>query len=158
MGRLKIEDKEELDKQIENGLITCKTCKVRRELGYFGRQKYTNADGSITWSYKVKKCKCCTSPRGELVRPHSYTTKSILRAPKKVKLESSVMLSKECKKFLQRLIYMRGYIDQIEAFQLVDHHINTFGYVERLIINTEEELSVMFEELLSIYYKEQSKI
>jgi hypothetical protein len=53
---------------------------------------------------------------------------------------------------------MRGYIEPLEGLILVHYHLETFGYVERLIINTEEELSVMFEELLGIYYKEQSKI
>ena len=52
---------------------------------------------------------------------------------------------------------MRYYIDSIEAFKLVHYHINTFGHLERLIVNTEEELTIMFTELLEVYKKEKVK-
>jgi hypothetical protein len=52
---------------------------------------------------------------------------------------------------------MRGYIDQVQAFQLAHYHIETFGFVERLIVNTELELTTMFRELLEVYKREEIK-
>lgn len=153
MGRLKKEDREIYNKQVEEGFLTCKTCKEIRELKYFGRQKYRQPNGISTFVYKVSKCKICKSPKGENMKPHSYVEKGEIKKPKLLKAKMNAILSPECRKFIKRLIMMRGYIDSVEAFQLVDHHLNTFGYNERLITDTEQELIIMFQELLEIYYK-----
>jgi len=50
---------------------------------------------------------------------------------------------------------MKGYIDSVEAFKLVHHHIETFGFVERLILDIETELTLMFTELLSVYKRDK---
>lgn len=153
MGRLKKEDREIYNKQVEEGFLTCKKCNKTRELGYFGRQKYKQPDGTYTFVYKVSKCKVCASPRGEDVKPHSYTQKCILKKPKLLKAKMNAILSPDCRKFIKRLILMKGYIDSVEAFQLVHYHLETFDYNERLITDTEQELTIMFQELLEIYYK-----
>lgn len=155
MGRLLKVEKLKQDKEIEQGFLTCKKCKVRRELYYFGRQKSRKPDGTVTFSYKVNSCKCCNSPKGELVRPHSYVIKSDIRAPKKLKGAKQHKLSPEAKEFIKRVIYMRGYIDTLEAFKLTHYHIETFGHNDRLIVDTELEMTTMFIELLNIYKREE---
>lgn len=155
MVRLKLEVKERIRKEIEQGVITCSSCGVTRELVYFGKQKYVGKNGEVTFSYKYTKCKVCTSPKGEEMKPHSVRSK--IKASKEKFSNSNISMSPECKEFIKRVIFMKGYIDVIEAYKLVHYHIETFGYIERLILNTEEELHTMFVELLNVF-KEREKI
>lgn len=136
----------ERNKEIETGFLTCKTCLEKRELTLFHREIKTDRI-----YYKIKRCKICSL--GKLPRLHKSTFIDALREPKKIKLRKNDRLSPEAKEFIKRVIYMRGYIDSIEAFKLAHYHIETFGYIERLILDTEKELTIMFTELLDLYYK-----
>lgn len=150
MSRLNKELTEKKLKDIESGYLTCDTCNTKRELQYFSRQRFDNR-----WLYKTKKCKFCIT--GREVKVNKFTLTGKVNKHKPIKVKSNVRLSPEVKEFIKRVIYMKGYIDQLEAFQLVDHHISTFGPLERLIINIEEELTIMFIELLKVYKKEKNK-
>jgi hypothetical protein len=155
MARLKLEVKERIKKELEQGVITCLSCGVTREVIYFGRQKYVGKNGEVTFSYKYTKCKICTSPKGEEMKPHSVRNK--IKTSNKKFNSLSISISPECKEFIKRVIFMKGYIDVIEAYKLVHYHIETFGYIERLILNIEDELHIMFVELLNVF-KERENI
>ena len=146
MSRLGKELELEKDKQIESGFLMCKNCNTLKPLHYFNRQVKTNKI-----YYKNKKCKLCQT--GKEPKLHKNVLLGEIRAPKQLKIKNDIILSLEAKEFIKRVIYMRGYVDQVEAFKLVDHHISTFGYNERLILDTEKELTLMFQELLQVYYK-----
>ncbi len=150
MSRLNKELTEKKLKDIETGYLTCDNCNTKKELQYFSRQRFQNR-----WLYKTKKCKFCAT--GREVKVNKYSITGEINKHKPIKVKSNVRLSPEVKEFIKRVIYMKGYIDQLEAFQLVDHHINTFGPLERLIIDIEEELTIMFIELLEVYKREQVK-
>lgn len=146
MSRLNKELTEQKLRDIETGYLTCDTCNTKRELHYFSRQRFGDR-----WLYKTKKCKFCATGREVKVTKYSLTGE--INKHKPIKPKNSVRLSTEVKEFIRRVIFMKGYIDQVQAFQLVNHHINTFGYIERLILDIELELTTMFIELLDLYYK-----
>lgn len=148
--RLGIKKEKEKEQQIATGYLTCKTCLEKRELYLFNRQIKDNKT-----YFKNKKCKICLT--GRIPKPNKNTLLGITKTPRALKIKKNVILSLEAKDFIKRVIFMKGYIDSVEAFQLVDHHINTFGYVERLIIDTELELTTMFIELLEVYKREENK-
>jgi hypothetical protein len=138
-------DKElEKEKQIESGFLMCKNCNTLKPLYYFGRQKKDDKT-----YYKDNKCKVCLT--GREPKLYKTTLEGEIRAPKQLKIKSDMRLSPEAKDFVKRVIYMKGYIDSVEAFKLVHYHIETFGYNERLILDTELELTIMFKELLEVY-------
>lgn len=140
-------DKElEKEKQIESGFLMCRNCNTLKPLYYFNRQK---KDNKIY--YKNNKCKLCVT--GKEPKPYKTTLEDKIRTPKTFTIKKSMTLSPEAKKFIKRVIMMRGYIDSVEAYKLAHYHIETFDYVERLITNTELELTTMFKELLEVYYK-----
>jgi hypothetical protein len=144
-------DKElEKEKQIESGLLVCRNCNTLKPLYYFSRLR---KDDKIY--YRNNKCKLCIT--GREPKLNKTVLEGEIRAPKQLKIKSDIRLSLEAKEFVRRVIYMRGYIDSVEAFKLVHHHIETFGFVERLIINTELELTTMFRELLEVYKREEIK-
>jgi hypothetical protein len=144
-------DKElEKDKQIESGFLMCKNCNTLKPLYYFNKQK---KDDKIY--YRNNKCKVCKT--GREPKLYKTTLEGEIRAPKQLKIKSDIRLSLEAKEFVRRVIYMRGYIDQVEAFKLVHYHIETFGYIERLILDTELELNTMFIELLEVYKRGKNK-
>ena len=145
--RLGLEKELEKEEQIKTGYLICKTCLLSRELYLFNRQIKSNKT-----YYKNKKCKICAT--GKIPKVYKTTLEGKIREPKLLKIKSNITLSLDAKEFVKRVIYMRGYVDSVEAFQLVDHHINTFGYVDRLIISTELELTTMFIELLEVYKKD----
>lgn len=150
MARLGIKKEKEKEQQIATGYLTCKTCFKERELYLFNRQIKDNKT-----YYKNKKCKICLT--GRIPKPNKNTLLGITKTPRALKIKKNVILSLEAKDFVKRVIFMKGYIDQVEAFQLVDHHINTFGYVDRLIISTELELTTMFLELLEVYNRDKKE-
>lgn len=150
MSRLNKELTEKKLRDIETGYLTCETCSTKRELHYFSRQRFDNR-----WLYKTKKCKFCVT--GREVKVSKYTLTGEVNKHKPIKIKNSVRLSPEVKEFIKRVIYMKGYIDSVEAFKLVHYHINTFGPLERLIIDIEEEMTIMFIELLEVYKREQVK-
>ena len=138
-------------KQIETGFLICKTCNQSRELILFHRE----IKGDKIY-HKIKKCKICIA--GKYPNLHKSTLTDTLREPKRIKVKKSNILSPEAKEFIKRVIFMRGYIDSVEAFKLVHYHIETFGYIERLILDVEKELTTMFTELLDLYYKGSKSI
>lgn len=150
MARLGIKKEKEKEKQIATGYLTCKTCLEKRELYLFNRQIKDNKT-----YYKNKKCKICLT--GRIPKPNKNTLLSITKTHRALKIKKNVILSLEAKDFIKRVIFMKGYIDSVEAFKLVDHHINTFGYVERLILDTELELRTMFIELLEVYKRDKKE-
>jgi hypothetical protein len=150
MSRLNKELTEQKLRDIETGYLTCDTCNTKKELQYFSRQRFQNR-----WLYKTKKCKFCAT--GREVKVNKFTLTGEVNKHKPIKVKSNVRITPEVKEFIKRVIYMRYYIDSIEAFKLVHYHINTFGHLERLIVNTEEELTIMFTELLEVYKKEKVK-
>jgi|LakMenE01Jun11ns_1017448.scaffolds.fasta_scaffold9711001_2 hypothetical protein len=150
MSRLNKELTEKKLKDIESGYLICDTCNTKRELQYFSRQRFDNR-----WLYKTKKCKFCIT--GREVKVNKFTLTGKVNKHKPIKVKSNVRLSPEVKEFIKRVIYMKGYIDSVEAFKLVHYHINTFGPLERLIINIEEELTIMFIELLEVYKRGKKK-
>lgn len=128
--------------EIESGYLTCRTCNIKRELYNFTREvKY-----GFKIYYKDKRCKICITGRNP---------KSI--APKTLKIDEHIKLSKDTKEFIKRVIKQRYYIDSIDTFKLAHHHINTFGHFDRLILDIELELTTMFKELLSIYKREEKE-
>ena len=150
MSRLNKELTEQKLRDIESGYLTCDSCNTKKELQYFSRQRFQNR-----WLYKTKKCKFCAT--GREVKVNKFTLTGEVNKHKPIKVKSNVRITPEVKEFIKRVIYMRYYIDSIEAFKLVHYHINTFGHLERLIVNTEEELTIMFTELLEVYKKEKVK-
>jgi len=142
--RLGIEKEKEKEKQIATGYLTCKTCLEKKELYYFTR---VAKDNKVY--YQDRKCKKCYN--GREIKINKTLLDSKIKNHKQIKIKSNVRLSLEVINFVKRVIFMKGYIDSVEAFKLVHYHINTFGYVERLFLNTELELSVMFKELLQVY-------
>lgn len=147
MSRLNKELTEKKLRDIETGYLTCDTCNTKRELHYFSRQRFGDR-----WLYKTKKCKFCAT--GREVKVNKYSITGEINKHKPIKPKNSVRLSPDIKEFIKRVICMRYYIDSIEAFKLAHYHINTFGHLERLIVNTEEELTIMFQELLEVYKRE----
>jgi len=142
--RLGIEKEKEKEKQIATGYLTCKTCLEKKELYYFTR---VAKDNKVY--YQDRKCKKCYN--GREIKINKTLLDSKIKNHKQIKIKSNVRLSLEVINFVKRVIFMKGYIDSVEAFKLVHYHINTFGYVERLFLNTELELSIMFKELLQVY-------
>jgi hypothetical protein len=132
------------DNEIASGYLTCKTCNEKRELYLFHRQIKTNKT-----YYKDKKCKICIT--GKEPKLYKTTLEGKIRAPKTFIIKNNIRLSPDAKQFIKRVIIMKGYIDSIEAYKLAHYHIETFGYIERLIVDTELELSVMFKELLEVF-------
>jgi hypothetical protein len=145
--RLGKEKELEKEKQIESGLLVCRNCNTLKPLYYFSRLR---KDDKIY--YRNNKCKLCIT--GREPKLNKTVLEGEIRAPKQLKIKSDIRLSLEAKEFIKRVIYMRGYIDQVQAFQLAHYHIETFGFVERLIVNTELELTTMFRELLEVYKRE----
>jgi hypothetical protein len=150
MSRLNKELTEKKLKDIESGYLICDTCNTKRELQYFSRQRFDNR-----WLYKTKKCKFCIT--GREVKVNKFTLTGKVNKHKPIKVKSNVRLSPEVKEFIKRVIYMKGYIDSVEAFKLVHYHINTFGNIERLIVDIEEEMIIMFIELLEVYKRGKKK-
>jgi hypothetical protein len=148
--RLGKEKELEKEKQIESGLLVCRNCNTLKPLYYFNKQM---KDDKIY--YRNNKCKVCKT--GREPKLNKTTLEGEIRAPKQLKIKSDIRLSLEAKEFVRRVIYMRGYIDSVEAYKLAHYHIETFDYVERLIINTELELTTMFRELLEVYKREEIK-
>ena len=148
--RLGKEKELEKEKQIESGLLVCRNCNTLKPLYYFNKQM---KDDKIY--YRNNKCKVCIT--GREPKLNKTTLEGEIRAPKQLKIKSDIRLSLEAKEFIKRVIYMRGYIDQVQAFQLAHYHIETFDFVERLIVNTELELTTMFRELLEVYKREEIK-
>lgn len=148
MARLGIKKEKEKEQQIKTGYLICKTCNQKRELYLFNRQNKDNKT-----YYKDNKCKVCIT--GKIPKPNKNTLLGITKTPKTFTLKKNIRLSLEAKKFVKRLIMMKGYIDSVEAFKLVHYHINTFGYVDRLIIDVEKELTTMFIELLEVYKRDK---
>jgi hypothetical protein len=142
--RLGFEKEKEKEEQIESGFLMCKNCNTLKPLYYFNKQKKDDKT-----YYKDNKCKVCKT--GREPKLYKTTLEGEIRAPKQLKIKSDIRLSPEAKEFVRRVIYMRGYIDSVEAFKLVHHHISTFGHNERLILDTELELTIMFKELLEVY-------
>lgn len=142
--RLSKEKQLEKEKQIATGYLTCKTCLEKKELYYFTR---VAKDNKVY--YQDRKCKKCYN--GREIKINKTLLDSKIKDHKQIKIKSNVRLSLEVINFVKRVIFMKGYIDSVEAFKLVHYHINTFGYVERLFLNTELELSIMFKELLQVY-------
>ena len=150
MPRLTKEKTEQKLKDIENGYLICDTCSTQRVLHYFSRQRFGDR-----WLYKTKKCKFCKT--GREVKVSKYTLSGEINKHKPIKPKNNTKLSPDVKEFIKRVIYMRCYIDSVEAFKLVHYHINTFGPLERLIIDIEEEMTIMFIELLEVYKREKKK-
>lgn len=148
MPRLGKEKELEKEKEIASGFLVCKTCNEKRELRLFNRQIKTDKV-----YYKSKRCKVCVS--GREPREYKIPLEGNLRKPKTFIIKKSIRLSPDTKKFIKRVIFMKGYIDSVEAFKLVHHHIETFGFVERLILDIETELTLMFTELLSVYKRDK---
>jgi hypothetical protein len=148
--RLGKEKELEKEKQIESGLLVCKNCNTLKPLYYFSRLR---KDDKIY--YRNNKCKLCIT--GREPKLNKIVLEGEIRPPKQLKIKSDIRLSLEAKEFVKRVIYMKGYIDQVQAFQLAHYHISTFGYIERLIVNTELELTTMFRELLEVYKREEIK-
>lgn len=123
--------------------LLCKTCNQEKEPQYFYSQKYTYK-GKSELRYATKRCKECTKGKSMKIR----------RFKKELEL-SKGNLSLETKEFIKSIIKKRFYIDTIEAYKLAHHHINTFGFSERLYADIEEELSVMLNELLFLYKREE---
>lgn len=149
MGRKAYVTKEEVD----SGYLTCKNCNKRRELIYFNKDRYKSKSSTLEYTYKVGKCKVCISPYGEDMKPRMINSNSKLDI-----VSDNIKLSQECKNLIKRIIYMRGYIDVIEAYKLAHYHLETFGYIEREIITIEDDIVIMFKELLQIYRKEEDTI
>lgn len=143
LGKIKELEKE---LQIKTGFLICKTCLERKELYFFTR---VVKDNKVY--YQDRKCKKCSN--GKEIKINKTLLDRKIKEHKQIKIKSNIKLSLEARNFVKRLIMMKGYIDGVEAFKLAHHHINTFGYVERLFVNTELELSIMFKELLEVYYK-----
>jgi hypothetical protein len=148
MPKLNTEKRIKRKKEIDSGFLTCKTCLESRELFLFNRQV---KDTEIY--YKTKRCKICVT--GKEPNIHKTTLEGKIRDFKTIKIDNDIKLSPDTKSFIKRVIKQRYYIEPVEGFELVNHHINTFGYIERLITNTELELTTMFKELLVIYKREQ---
>lgn len=147
--RLKKEVREEKERQIKEGYLICECCKEKKDLIWFQRFKH-KYNGEMVISYRNSKCKSCIFPDRD-VKPNLKERK--IDIFKRTKTKKHINLSNECKVFLERLVMMKGYIDSVEAFKLAHHHINTFGYIERVIINIEDELILMFNELMEVYNK-----
>lgn len=148
LGKIKELEKEE---QIKTGFLTCKTCLEKKELYYFIR---VVIDDNVY--YQDRKCKKCSNG-GKEININKRLLDSKIKDHKQIKIKSNVRLSLETRNFVKRLIMMKGYIDGVEAFKLVHYHIQTFGYVERLFVNTELELSIMFKELLEVYKRDNEQ-
>lgn len=140
MGRKRKVSKED----IESGYLTCKSCNQKREIIMFYKKRY-NYNGLNEVSYDLK-CKICQSKNS------SYKVKNV-----EVLDMSRFILSREAKLFIEKIIKMRGYIDIIDAYRLAHYHIETFDYIDRMFDSTEDELLMMYKELLNIYKKEKTK-
>ena len=149
--RLSKEKQLEKDTEIASGYLTCKTCNNKRELYLFNRQ----VKNDIVY-YKSKKCKICTTGREPKVQ-NKILIGDTTKTHRKFIIKKSIKLSPDTKKFIKRVIFMKGYIDSVEAFKLVHYHINTFGHVDRLILDIETELTIMFQELLEVYKRNKNK-
>jgi hypothetical protein len=150
MSRLGKEKELEKEKQIESGLLVCKNCNTLKPLYYFSRLR---KDDKIY--YRNNKCKLCIT--GREPKLNKTVLEGKIRPPKTFTIKKNTRLSPDTKKFIKRVIFMKGYIDQVEAFKLVHHHIETFGFVERLILDIETELTLMFTELLEVYKRDKYK-
>ena len=148
--RLGIEKEKEKEKQIATGYLTCKTCLEKKELYYFTR---VAKDNKVY--YQDRKCKKCYN--GREIKINKTLLDSKIKNHKQIKIKSNVRLSLEVINFVKRVIFMKGYIDSVEAFKLVHYHINTFGYVDRLILDIETELTIMFQELLEVFNRDKNK-
>ncbi len=149
--RLSKEKQLEKDTEIASGYLTCKTCNNKRELKLFNRQ----IKNDIVY-YKSKRCKICTTGREPKVQ-NKILIGDITKTHRKFIIKKSVRLSPDAKLFIKRVIFMKGYIDSVEAFKLVHYHINTFGYIDRLILDIESELTLMFTELLEVFNRDKNK-
>lgn len=150
MPRLGKEKELEKEKEIASGYLICKMCNEKRELHLFNRQIKTEKV-----YYKTNKCKVCVT--GKMPRLSKTIIEGKIRDYTKLKIKSDIIISPEAKEFIKRVIYMRYYIDSVEAFKLVHYHIETFGHNDRLILDIEKELTIMFVELLEVYKREQEK-
>lgn len=148
MPRINIEEFKKQQEDIKRGVQTCKKCGKERQLQFFNRQ----IKGERIY-YKTKRCKICLSPKGNNVNINKTSLETIYKKPKTFSIKKDMILSPDAEKFIKRVVMMKGYIDTIEAFKLAHYHIETFGYVERLIVDIELELSTMFIELLKVYKK-----
>jgi hypothetical protein len=148
--RLGKEKELEKEKQIESGFLVCKNCNTLKPLYYFSRLR---KDDKIY--YRNNKCKLCIT--GREPKLNKIVLEGEIRPPKTFTIKKNTKLSPEAKDFVKRVIYMKGYIDQVEAFKLVHYHIETFDYVERLILDTELELTTMFRELLEVYNRDKKE-
>lgn len=150
MSRLGKELELKKEEQIESGFLVCKTCNELKPLYYFNRQMKNDKT-----YYKNKKCKVCQT--GKEPKLYKTSLEGKIREYKTLKIKNDIRLSLEAKEFIKRVIFMKGYIDSVEAFKLVHFHIETFDNNERLITNTELELTIMFQELLKVYKREMNK-
>lgn len=137
MGRKRKVTKED----IESGYLTCNSCKQRRELVFFYSKRY-DYNGLNEVSYNISRCKICQSKNS------SYKVKNIEDLDM-----SRLKLSKEARLFIRRIILLKGCVDMIDAYKLAHYHLQVFDYMERYFSSTEEELSVMYKELLKVYKK-----
>ena len=137
MPRLSNELEKIKQEQIKSGYLTCNKCKEKRELCLFYKQKKEELI-----YYKTHKCKVCYTKK-------VYNEKKIKRF-KRFKPEDSIEVSNDCKLFLKRVKKQSGYLDPVDVYRLANHHINVFGFSERLFPNLKTELNIMLEELNSL--------
>ena len=138
MGRKRKVTKED----IESGYLTCRSCNQKREIILFYKKRY-NYNGLNEISYDLK-CKVCQS------KNNTYKVKNT-----EILNISRFNLSKEARLFIRRIILLKGNINIIDAYKLIHYHLETFDYIERQFDSVEQELSMMYKELLKIYDKDK---
>lgn len=116
--------------------LLCRTCNNTRtsEDFTFKSQRY-NKKGELVTYYNLNKYKICNKEEKQYKRNVDY---------------NKGFLYKEAYDFMKYISRVRGYIDIIDVYKLIDHHINTFGYNEKILDDSLEEL---YMDLYKVYKK-----
>jgi hypothetical protein len=115
----------------------CRTCnKVKEPKDFHYKSQRYNKKGELITYYNLKKCKSC------ILETAIYKKKSLNY--------DNAFLYKEAYDFMKYISRVRGYIDPIDIYRLIDHHINTFGYNEKRDDDSFEEI---YMDLYKVYKK-----
>ena len=115
--------------------LRCRNCnQIKEPKDFYSKSEKFNKKGELRKYYDLSKCRSCR------VETAIYTKRDIEY--------DKAYLYKEAYDFMKYISRVRGYIESVDIYKMIDHHINTFGYNEKRLDDSIEEL---YNDLYKVY-------